>query len=395
MAEDYSQESLKKHKELKGKLEVNVKAHLKNAHDLSIYYTPGVAAPCLEIAQNKELAYDYTIKGSTVAIISDGSRVLGLGNIGAEAGLPVMEGKAMLLKELANVNAFPIMVKSQKAEDIIQVVENIAPSFGAINLEDIETPKAFQVWEQLQNIGIPVFHDDQQGTAITVRAALTNALKVVGKEWPNLKIVMTGAGAAGLAVAKFLSCLGHDRNVCLAPKELIIFDAKGPLNSLRMDLNPWQQELLQNIQPKNFTGTLKDAMKNADVFIGLSAPGIVSKEMIQSMNKNAIVFALANPVPEIMPEEALKAGAKIVASGRSDSINQVNNSLAFPAVFKGLLQARAKKYTKEIELVAAQALAEYVKKPDENHILPDRLDKKAVDYVAEKIAEAIQKEQLE
>ena len=392
MAEDYALESLKKHKELKGKLEIKVKAHFNNAHDLSIYYTPGVVAPCLEIAKNKDLAYDYTIKGNTIAIVSDGSRVLGLGNIGPEAGLPVMEGKAMLLKELANVNAIPIMVKSQTAEDIIQVVENIAPTFGAINLEDIATPKAFEIWEKLQSIGIPVFHDDQHGTAITVRAALTNALKVVGKDFSKLKIVMSGAGAAGLAVAKFLSCLGHDRNLCLAPKELIIFDQKGPLNSLRTDLNSWQMELLRNIQPKNFTGTLAEAMKNADVFIGLSAPNIVSKEMIQNMNKDSIVFALANPVPEIMPEEALKAGARIAASGRSDSVNQVNNSLAFPAVFKGLLDARAKKYTKEIELAAAQALAEYVKHPDETHILPDRLDKKAVNYIAEKVAQAARKE---
>jgi malate dehydrogenase (oxaloacetate-decarboxylating) len=381
MKVDYNKESLKIHKKNKGKLGIISKVSIKTKDDLSIAYTPGVAEPCREIAKDKEKVYEYTPKGNTVAIVSDGSAVLGLGNIGAEAAIPVMEGKAILLKEFGNVDAFPICIKSQDPQVIIETVRNISPVFGGINLEDIKAPECFIIEDALQDLGIPVMHDDQHGTAIVVLAATINALKVVNKRCNETKIVVNGAGAAGMAITKLLISYGFNS------KKFFMCDSKGIICSTRNNLNTFKQEMAKITNGNNICGSLTEALKGADIFIGVSKANLVSKEMVQSMNKDAIVIAMANPVPEIMPDLAREAGAKIVATGRSDFPNQVNNSLAFPGVFRGALDARATRITLEMKLAAAKALANMVKKPSTEKIIPGPFD----EGVAQNVAKAVKK----
>lgn len=391
---DIFEESVQLHEKLKGKLEVKPKYQVKDSHDLSLVYTPGVAQVCREIAQNPEKAYDLTIKNNSVAIVSDGSAVLGLGNIGPLAALPVMEGKALLFKEYANIDAFPLCVDTQNAYEIIGLVKNIAPGFAGINLEDIAAPRCFEIEQALQDIGIPVFHDDQHGTAIVLLAALINAAKLVGKELTELKVVINGAGAAGTAIAELLLCVGHDPNVCKPVKETLLCDSKGIVSSSRMDIsnNPHKMRLANITNRRNVEGTLVDAIKNADVFIGVSTGNILTAEMIKSMNDKPIILAMANPTPEIMPDEALKAGAFIIGTGRSDFPNQVNNVLAFPGVFRGALDARAKKITNGMKIAAAFALAESIENPDREHILPSALDKNVPQKIAQKVKETYEQE---
>ncbi|MFC1801640.1 NADP-dependent malic enzyme [Nanoarchaeota archaeon] len=373
---DLNQEALELHKKKKGKIEVTNKfGPLKTKKDLSLAYTPGVAEPCREIAKDKSKVYDYTSKGNMVAVVTDGSAVLGLGNIGPEASLPVMEGKAILFKEFANVDAFPICLSTQEVDEIVEIVKNISAGFGGINLEDISAPRCFEIEARLKKeLDIPVFHDDQHGTAIVVLAGLINALKIVSKEFSDVKIVINGAGAAGIAVAKILKQFGA--------QEIILCDSKGVIYRGRTGLNPYKEEMAAVTE----ASTLNEAMEGADVFIGLSVAGVVDKEMVASMNSEAIVFAMANPEPEIMPDEAKAGGAKIIATGRSDFPNQINNVLAFPGVFRGALDAR-KKITEEMKVAAAKALASCVESPTAEKIVPYALDK----GVAEKIAEAVKK----
>lgn len=370
--------SLILHEKSEGKLEIKSKVRLKNKTDLSLTYTPCVAEVCREIAKDKNLAKKYTIKKNTIAIVSDGSAVLGLGNIGPEAAIPVMEGKAILLKELAGINGFPICLDTQDPEAIIEAVKNIAPVFGGINLEDISAPKCFYIESQLQNIGIPVMHDDQHGTSIVVCAALINAVRVAKKNIRDLKIVIAGAGAAGTETARTISKI-------LYPKDIIICDSKGILSRSRDDLNPVKQKLLELTNKNNIKGDLQEAVKKMDVFIGLSVGGILNPQMIKAMNKDPIIFALANPIPEVMPDLAIEAGASLVGTGRSDFPNQINNVLSYPGVFKGLLESGKTKLTYEMKLNAAKAIAECVKKTTTKKILPSALDKKVPIAVAEAI----------
>lgn len=387
---DIYQESLVFHKKYKGKLHTIPPFSLKTRKDLSLAYTPGVAEPCRAIAKEPAKIYDYTIKGHTVAVISDGSSVLGLGNIGAEAAIPVMEGKCVLFKELAGIDAFPICIKSQDVQEIVSIVKNIAPVFGAVNLEDISAPRCFEVEEQLQDIGIPVMHDDQHGTAVVVYAALTNALKVVGKKFEEITVVVSGAGAAGTAITKMLNCGGISAKICTPVKDILLCDTHGIIHQKRTNLNDAKKMLTKITNRHNKSGTLADAFKGADVFIGVSAPNIVTADMVKSMAKKSIVFAMANPVPEIMPDEANKGGAFIVGTGRSDFPNQVNNALGFPGIFKGALEAHAVRITPEMRHAAAHALADYVK-PTKDAILPSVLDKKVVSV----ISEAVKKKAIE
>lgn len=388
MSINYFEESVKLHREHKGKLEIVSKVKLETTDDLSTVYSPGVAQPCIEISKNIELAKELTIKANTVAIISDGSAVLGLGNIGAEAAIPVMEGKAILFKEFADIDAFPICLKTQDKDEIVFIVKNLAPVFGGINLEDIQAPKCFEIEARLQEIGIPVFHDDQHGTAIVLLAALINACKVVGKNLEDLKIVINGAGAAGVAIMKLLKCVGYDKNYCTTVREIIMCDSIGIVSRDRPNLNSSKLELLKYSNPNHLNGSLKDAIKDADVFIGVSSGNILTKEDIKTMAKDSIVFAMANPIPEIMPEEALLGGARIIGTGRSDFPNQVNNVLAFPGIFKGALMAKASRITSEMKIAAAYALSECVLEPTENHLLPHALDKKVAYIVAQAVEKA-------
>ena len=373
------EEALELHKKSRGKLSIAIKTKIKDKNDLSLVYTPGVAAACLEIAKDKSKVYDYTIKHNSVAVITDGSAVLGLGNIGAEAALPVMEGKAVLFKELANVDAFPICINTQETDEIINFVKNIAPVFGGINLEDISAPRCFEIEEALQDIGIPVFHDDQHGTAIVVLAALINASKLAGKDIKKLNIVMSGAGAAGIAILKLLNFYGTDLS------NSIIVDSKGIIYKGRDNLNKAKEEIAEITNKNLQKGSLKDAFKNKDVFIGVSTANVVTKEMIKYMNK-PIVFAMANPDPEIMPEDAKEARAFIIGTGRSDFPNQINNTLAFPGIFRGALDAKVKKITNEMKIAAAEAIANCVK-PTIDKIVPNVLEK----GVAKRVAEAVKK----
>lgn len=386
---DIYQESVELHRKLGGKLEMKSKVQIKDKHDLSLAYTPGVAQVCREIAADPKQAYELTLKKNTVAIVSDGSAVLGLGNIGALAGIPVMEGKAILLKEYADVDAFPICLDTQDTAEIIKTVKNIAPVFAAINLEDISAPRCFEVEDALQDIGIPVFHDDQHGTSIVVLAALINAAKLAGKKLEDLRIVVNGAGAAGATIARLLLCMGHDANVCTPVKEIIVCDTKGAIYKGRTDLegNNSKKELAEMTNRKGLQGSLADALAGADVFIGVSAPNVLTKEMVSRMAEKAIVFAMANPTPEIMPDEAKAGGAFIVGTGRSDFPNQVNNVLAFPGIFRGALNARAKRITNKMKLMAAYALADAAGEISVDKILPSPLDKE----VAKKVAEAVEK----
>ena len=371
------EKALALHKEWNGKLETVSKSPVKSREDLSLAYTPGVAEPCKVIAEDKEAAYTYTMKANTVAVVSDGSAVLGLGNIGPYAAMPVMEGKAVLFKEFGNVNAVPICLDTQDTEEIIKAVTYLAPGFGGINLEDISAPRCFEIEERLKaTLDIPVFHDDQHGTAIVVLAGIINGLKVVGKKKEDCRVVVNGAGSAGVAITKLLLTYGF--------KNVIMCDKVGILSKDTEGLNWMQERMVQITNPANETGTLADALKGADIFIGVSAPGIVSKEMVASMNKDSILFAMANPVPEIMPDLAKEAGARVVGTGRSDFPNQVNNVVAFPGIFKGALEGRAKQITEEMKLAAANALASLVSDEDlnEDNILPEAFDPRVAEAVA-------------
>lgn len=377
-------EAIRLHKEWNGKIETVAKSKVNSREDLSIAYTPGVAAPCRVIAENPEAAYQYTIKSNTVAVVSDGSAVLGLGNIGPLAAMPVMEGKAVLFKEFGGVNAFPICLDTQDTEEIIKTVVNIAPAFGGINLEDISAPRCFEIESRLKELlPIPVFHDDQHGTAIVVLAGIINALKVVGKQKENCKVIVNGAGSAGIAITKLLLTYGFT-NVTMC-------DRQGILSKSSEDLNWMQKEMMEITNPEGLTGTLKDAFKGADIFVGVSAPGIVSKEMVASMNKDAILFAMANPTPEIMPDEAKAAGARVVGTGRSDFPNQVNNVVAFPGIFRGALEGHARQITEEMKLAAAKAIAGLVSDEDlsEDNIMPEAFDPRVADVVSQAVKDHI------
>ena len=372
-----SEKAIALHKEWNGKIDTTPKCHVNSREDLAIAYTPGVAEPCKIIAENKEEAYNYTIKANTVAVVSDGSAVLGLGNIGPEAAMPVMEGKAVLFKEFGNVNAFPICLDTQDTEEIIKTVINIAPAFGGINLEDISAPRCFEIEERLKKeLNIPVFHDDQHGTAIVVLAGIINGLKVVGKTKEECQVVINGAGSAGIAITKLLLTYGF--------KHVTMCDKAGMLSKKTPDLNWMQKEMVEVTNLEEKEGSLADALKGADIYVGVSAPGIVSEEMVASMNKDAIIFAMANPVPEIMPDLAKKAGAKVVGTGRSDFPNQVNNVVAFPGIFKGALEGRATQITEDMKLAAALAIAGLVDDKDlnEDNIMPEAFDPRVADVVA-------------
>lgn len=376
---DYKKESLKLHEDLKGKLEVKSKIPIKTRDELSLVYTPGVAEISKKIFENKDEIYKYTIKRNSVAVISDGSAVLGLGNIGAEAALPVMEGKAILFKEFANIDAFPICVKEQNTQKTIETIKNIAPVFGGINLEDFKAPECFEIENALQELGIPVMHDDQHGTAVVVLAGLINSLKLAKKKKENVSIVINGAGAAGIAITKLLIKYGF--------QDIVLLDSKGLINEKRNDLNKYKREVAEITNKEQKEGKLSEALKNADIFIGVSKPNILNKEMIKLMYEKPIIFALANPDPEIIPEEAKKAGAFIISTGRSDFPNQINNVLAFPGIFRGALDIRAKKITNKMKIAAAETLASIIK-PSQEKILPDPLNKSIVPKIAEAVKKA-------
>lgn len=372
-----NEKALQLHEEWNGKIETTSVCQVKTREDLSLAYTPGVAEPCKVIAKDHEAAYKYTIKSNTVAVVSDGSAVLGLGNIGAHAAMPVMEGKAVLFKEFGGVNAFPICLDTQDTEEIIRTVVNIAPAFGGINLEDISAPRCFEIETRLKEIlDIPVFHDDQHGTAIVVLAGIINALKVVNKKKEDCQIVVNGAGSAGIAITKLLLTYGFP-NVTMC-------DISGILSKNSENLNWMQKEMMEQTNLSGKTGTLADALKGADIFVGVSAPNIVTAEMVSFMNKDAILFAMANPTPEIMPDIAKKAGAKVVGTGRSDFPNQVNNVIAFPGIFKGALEGRATQITEDMKLAAAKAIAGLVDEKDlnENNILPEAFDPRVAEVVS-------------
>ena len=379
-----SEKALKMHEEWHGKIETCAKSHVNSREDLAIAYTPGVAEPCKVIAKDPEAAYTYTMKSNTVAVVSDGSAVLGLGNIGALAAMPVMEGKAVLFKEFGGVNAVPICLDIQDTEEIIKTVVNIAPAFGGINLEDISAPRCFEIEERLKELlDIPVFHDDQHGTAIVVLAGIINAMKVTGKDKESSKVVVNGAGSAGVAITKLLLTYGF--------KHVTMCDINGILGKDSKDLNWMQEKMVEVTNLEQKTGKLADALKGADIFVGVSAPNIVTPEMVASMNKDAILFAMANPVPEIMPDIAKAAGAKVVGTGRSDFPNQVNNVVAFPGIFKGALDGRATAITEDMKLATAKAIAGLV--PDEelneNNILPEAFDPRVADVVSRAVKELI------
>lgn len=379
-----NEKALKMHEEWNGKIETTAKAHVNSREDLAIAYTPGVAEPCKVIAQDPEAAYKYTMKANTVAVVSDGSAVLGLGNIGALAAMPVMEGKAVLFKEFGGVNAVPICLDTQDTEEIIKSVVNIAPAFGGINLEDISAPRCFEIETRLKELlNIPVFHDDQHGTAIVVLAGIINALKVTGKKKEDCRVVVNGAGSAGVAITKLLLTYGFPH--------ITMCDINGIISKSSANLNWMQQQMTEVTNLEERTGTLADALKGADIFVGVSAPNIVSKEMVASMNKDAILFAMANPVPEIMPDLAKEAGAKVVGTGRSDFPNQVNNVVAFPGIFKGALEGRATQITEEMKLAAANAIAGLVSEEElnENNILPEAFDPRVADTVSKAIKDLI------
>ena len=379
-----NEKALLMHEKWNGKLETVSKTPVKTREDLAIAYTPGVAEPCKVIAKDKEAAYKYTMKANTVAVVSDGSAVLGLGNIGPYAAMPVMEGKAVLFKEFGGVNAVPICLDTQDTEEIIRTVVNIAPAFGGINLEDISAPRCFEIEERLKELlDIPVFHDDQHGTAIVVLAGIINAMKVTGKDKESSKVVVNGAGSAGVAITKLLLTYGF--------KHVTMCDINGILGKDSKDLNWMQEKMVEVTNLEQKTGKLADALKGADIFVGVSAPNIVTPEMVASMNKDAILFAMANPVPEIMPDIAKAAGAKVVGTGRSDFPNQVNNVVAFPGIFKGALEGRATAITEDMKLATAKAIAGLV--PDEelneNNILPEAFDPRVADVVSRAVKELI------
>lgn len=378
---DYGAESLRIHEKYKGKIGIKSRVSIQDKEDLSIAYTPGVAEPCKHIHEDRFLAYKYTIKGHTVAVVSDGTAVLGLGDIGPEAALPVMEGKALLFKEFGGVDAFPIVLDTKDPQEIIKTVKYISPTFGGINLEDISSPRCFEIEETLKNeLDIPVFHDDQHGTAIVVTAGIINSLKIIKKEWKDLKIVVAGAGAAGLSICRLLMNFG--------PKDIILTNRKGIVYEGRPDLNPVVAKMAQVTNKDKQQGTLADALVGADIFIGVSGPNLVKTEHIKTMNKDAVVFALANPVPEIMPEDAFEGGARIVATGRSDFPNQINNVLVFPGLFRGALMVRSRKIVEDMKIAAARALASLVndRELNEKFIIPAVFDKRCARVISEEVA---------
>ena len=382
---DINEKALELHKQWNGKLTTEAKSAVKTREDLSLAYTPGVAEPCKVIAKDPAAAYTYTMKANTVAVVSDGSAVLGLGNIGALAAMPVMEGKCVLFKEFADVNAVPIVLDTQDTDEIIRTVANIAPTFGGINLEDISAPRCFEIEEKLKSmLDIPVFHDDQHGTAIVVLAGIINGLRVTGKKKEDCRVVVNGAGSAGVAITKLLLTYGF--------KHVTMCDKLGIIGKDYPDLNWMQQKMTEVTNLENQTGTLADALRGADIFVGVSAPNIVSAEMVASMNKDAILFAMANPVPEIMPDVAKAAGAKVVGTGRSDFPNQVNNVIAFPGIFKGALEGRARQITEEMKLAAAKAIAGLVSDEElnEDFIMPEPFDPRVADVVSQAVKSHIE-----
>ena len=389
---DYDNESLQLHRQLRGKWEIHSRVPLKTREDLSRAYTPGVAAVSEAIAVDPAAAYELTMKGNSVAIVSDGSAVLGLGNIGARAALPVMEGKAILFKAFADIDGVPIVVDTNSSEEIIATVRAIAPTFGGINLEDIAAPACFEVEAALQDLGIPVFHDDQHGTAIVLLAALINASRVTGKPLEQMKVVINGAGAAGTAIARLLRCVGHDPSVCVPVADILVCDSRGIICPQRSDLTDEKKALLSYTNNSGVTGNLQDALKNADVFIGVSKGNLLSGEDVKTMAAEPIILAMANPIPEIMPAVALNAGAAVVGTGRSDFPNQVNNVLAFPGIFRGALDAAAPKITENMKIAAAHALANAVDEPTAEKILPDPLDHAVAHLVAAAVKQAAQQD---
>lgn len=385
---DYYSESLKLHEEFKGKWEMNSKVPIENLRDLSLAYTPGVAQPCLEIEKDPDQAYRYTSKWNTVAIVTDGSAALGLGNIGGMAALPIMEGKAVLFKRFAGIDAIPICLETQDTDEIVNILRNIAPTFGGINLEDISAPRCFEIERRLQEeVDIPVFHDDQHGTAIVVTGGILNSCRILGKSMEDLEVVISGAGAAGTAIAGMLAEFGV--------KDIVLCDSKGIISRERTDLNPEKEMLAQTTNRAGITGGLAEAMVGRDVFIGVSQPGLVTEEMVRFMKNDPMIFAMSNPEPEITPEKALAAGAAIVGTGRSDFANQVNNLLAFPGVFRGALDSRAKRITGKMKKAAALAIAEAIEKGElkKDYVIPSIFDKQVETGVAEAVAKAWEEEQ--
>jgi len=387
--DDISHRSAIVHQQLRGKIGIYNKMPISSQDDLSLAYTPGVAEPCRLIAESPERAREFTIKRNTVAVVSDGSAVLGLGNIGPYAAMPVMEGKAMLFREFAGIDAWPICLDTQEPDQIIQTVRNIAPGFGGINLEDISAPRCFQIELALQDLGIPVFHDDQHGTAIVLLAALLNAAQVTERELATLSVVINGAGAAGTAIAKLLRCVGHRPDVCEPVKDIVVCDSKGAIHRGRDDLNPMKKELLAYTNLSGKSGRLSDVIADADVFIGVSKGNVLSAEDVGTMGPEPIVFAMANPTPEIMPDVAMKAGAVVVGTGRSDFPNQVNNVLAFPGIFRGALDSEATQITETMKIAAAKSLADAVTSLTADRVLPDPLDRSVAPLIAAAVAGAV------
>jgi malate dehydrogenase (oxaloacetate-decarboxylating) len=389
---DYFKESLSLHFRLRGKIRIDPKIDVRTKEDLSLVYSPGVAEPCREIEKHPETVYDYTIKSNTVAIVTDGSAVLGLGNIGASAAIPVMEGKAMLFKRFADIDAFPICLDTQDTDKIVETVRLIAPVFGGVNLEDIAAPRSFEVERRLQDLGIPVFHDDQHGTAIVTLAGLINAVKLVGKRPSDLKVVINGAGAAGVAIAKLLSDydpVEGEEDYAFGPvDDIIVCDSKGIIHRDRDNLNADKQELLTFTNKNNLSGSVQDALVDADVFVGVSVGDLLTTEDIRRMAPDSIIFAMANPTPEIMPEAAYAGGAAIVGTGRSDLPNQINNVLGFPGIFRGALDARAPSITPRMKQAAAFAIADHLRTPDKMMIIPPTLDERVAWRVAEAVKQA-------
>ena len=388
---DYFEQSLFLHEKLRGKIRIQPKMNVMSKEDLSLLYSPGVAEPCVRIAKEPLDVWKYTIKRNTVAVVSDGSAVLGLGNIGALASIPVMEGKAMLFKKFGDIDAFPICLDTQDTEEIIKAVRQIAPVFGGINLEDISAPRCFEIEDRLQDLGIPVFHDDQHGTAIVALAGVINACKILEKKVEDLKIVINGAGAAGIAIAKLLkSQVGDDVNcAAMTVKDIILCDSKGIISRDREDLTGIKSELLSWTNPNNVSGGLKEAIIDADVFIGVSQPDLLNADDIRTMAKDPVVFALSNPIPEIMPEEAFKGGAAIVGTGRSDFPNQINNVLAFPGIFRGALDGKAKRITTKMKLAAAQAIANSTYNLSRDKVVPSTLNLRVAHEVSLAVQDAI------
>lgn len=385
---DYFEKSLIVHEQLRGKISVHGKLPIATRDDLAVAYTPGVARPCEVIAQDVSKARELTIKRNSVAVVTDGSSVLGLGNIGPYAAIPVMEGKALLFREFARINAWPICLDTQDSDEIIETVRRIAPVFAGINLEDISAPRCFEIENRLQDLGIPVFHDDQHGTAIVLLAALINSAKVLGKEMTDMEVVINGAGAAGTAIARLLRCVGHDPESCIPVDDVVVCDSQGAIHRGRANLSPYKKELLTFSNREDRAGSLQDVLAGADAFVGVSKGNLLVADDVRRMAPDAIVLAMANPIPEIMPDEAKKGGAAIIGTGRSDFPNQVNNLLAFPGVFRGALDAGASRITEEMKLAAARALAATVENPSRDQVLLDPLDRTVASRVAAAVAGA-------